>query len=153
MNKRGFTLLEMLVVVSITLGVMGAIVVNYNSFNDTQKLRQAALSLKSNLRLAQSRAVSGVKPNSGCTSLAGYRVTFAASSYVIQAVCTEGLVGQIVDTQLPAGVTFSPAPGAVTYAVITGTAAGATTITMSAAGRTYGLQVSASGDINDQGIQ
>lgn len=152
-NDRGFSLLEMLVVVTISMGVIGAIVVNYNSFNEGQKLRQAALSLKSNFRLAQSRAISGLKPSSGCTSLRGYTVTFNQNGYSIQASCTEGLVGQSVDVTLPSSVTFSPVPAALTFAVLNGTASSATSITLSGVSNTFELQVSTSGDVNDTGIE
>ena len=152
-NNRGFSLLEMLVVVTISMGVIGAIVVNYNSFNEGQKIRQAALTLKSNFRLAQSRAITGLKPSAGCTSLRGYTVTFNQNGYSIQASCTEGLVGSTVDVVLPNSVTFSPVPSPLSFAVLNGTASSATTITLSGVNNTFELQVSSSGDVNDTGIE
>jgi type II secretory pathway pseudopilin PulG len=41
MNKSsGFTLLEVVVSVGIALALMGAIIVNYNGYNDRQTLKQ-----------------------------------------------------------------------------------------------------------------
>lgn len=153
--KRGFTMIELIITVSISMLLIGGIVVNYNSFNDTQVLKQAGLTLKNNLRLAQVKATSAEKPESGCTQLVGYTLTFSASSYTTQAQCTEGLVGAAVTVVLPSGVTFSPIPTSVTFAALTQTLLSGTPVdvTLQARSKSYLIRVSTNGEVTDVGLQ
>lgn len=145
-------------VVSIAIGLLltGLIIANYNSYNDIQVLKQAALTLKNNFRFAQSKAMSGDKP-SQCTQLSGYSVTFTdASDYSIRALCNpEGLEGAAQNVTLPAGVMFSPPPPTITFNVLSrGTTLPAVaTITLVGFAKQYVLDVSPSGDISDLGLQ
>jgi hypothetical protein len=148
-------MIELVITVGISMLLIGGIVVSYNSFNDTQVLKQAGLTLKNNLRFAQVKATSAEKPESGCTQLVGYTVTFTVSSYETQAECTEGLVGPAATVVLPSGVTFSPIPASVTFAALTHTLVSGATVTVTLAGRsnTYILLISANGEVTDVGIQ
>lgn len=152
--RSGFTLIELIVVVSISLLAVGGLIVNYNNYNDNQKLKQAALTLKNNLRYAQTLAASAKKPASGCTQLVGYGVQFASSSYTITAQCTEGAVGESLVTTLPAGITLSPVPSPITIDVLTRglVPSDAVTITLVGITKSYRIQMSVSGDINDLGF-
>ena len=155
-NLRGFTLIEMAVAVGISLVIIGGVLSNYNNYNDTQKVKQAAQTLKNNLRFAQGLAFAGKKPTSGCTELEGYRVTFASTSYSVQAFCNDqGLAGEATATQLPTDVTFSPVPGTATFGVLGKGLVGdaAMTITLAGNAKTYSIQISLAGDINDLGFQ
>lgn len=151
----GFTMIELVITVGISMLLIGGIVVNYNSFNDDQVLKQAGLTLKNNLRLAQVKTTSVEKPESGCTQLVGYTVTFSLSSYATQAQCTEGLVGDIATVVLPSGVTFSPIPSAMTFAALTNTllSGSSVDVTMQGRSKSYLLQISSNGEITDVGLQ
>jgi len=152
---KGFTLIEVIVAVAVSLVVTGFIIVNYNSYNDVQTLKQAALTFKNNLRLAQSKAVTGEKP-ALCTELAGYRVVFTSTSYTIRARCNpEGNQGTTISVDLPHGVTFSPVPGTFWFTVVTRgtTLSTITTLQLIGSGKQYAIQVSPGGDISDLGIQ
>lgn len=114
-NLSGYTLIEILVVVAITAVLASSGWAAYRTFDNNQKLAQAASTLRSNLRDAQNRALSGEKPGSGCTVLDGYRVTFAATSYSVQAWCSpQGGVGtktvNLTGVQIP-----SPTPAAILF--------------------------------------
>ena len=150
MNK-GFTIIELLVMMGIILLLGGGVVAAFNNFNENQRVKQAALAVKSNLRFAQNKALSGEKP-SGCGTLVGYTVTFAATSYVIQAQCDSGLVGASISTSFPSGVSFVPVPSSLTFAVLTGRIAGSTSITLSGLNKTYSLTVSGSGNVSTVGF-
>lgn len=146
-SHYGFTLLEMVVSVSIGLLLTGWVIANYNSHNDVQTLKQAGLTLKNDLRFAQTKALSGEKPTPTpptpnptptpiCTQLVGYTVTFCTAQYHPQPICTwgagsqqsyaiqafcnpEGALGMITTTLLPNGVTFSPStPNSFVFKVL-----------------------------------
>lgn len=164
---KGFTLIEVVISIAIGLLATGIILVNYNSYNDTQTLKQAGLTLKNNLRFAQEKAVSGVKPNSVCSQLSGYSVTFTASSYIIQALCNpEGVTGDTTTVTLPTkDISFTPiptplnmpsvnlpGPSSFAFEVLSrGTSLESPlTITMIGFGKHYQLVVSPGGDISEQ---
>lgn len=145
----GFTLIELLVSAIIIMVVAGGVIVNYNNYNDAQKTRQATLTVKNNLRFAQSRATSGEKPATGCTVLLGYRVTFATNSLTMQAECSEGLVGDQQTVALESGLSFSPVPADVLFGVLSRGIDTDVTIKVTGRSRTYQFQVTRSGDMSE----
>ena len=157
MRQNGFSLLELMIAAAVILGVTGFAISNYSSFNQTERLRQSGKTFKEDLRLAQTRANAGIKPSTCVTpaTLVGYTVSFpSGSSYAIQGQCSVGgPSGPVTTTVLPNGITFAGNPASITFAVLTGAAGAAQTITLSGVGHTYKIQVSASGDINDLGYQ
>lgn len=146
---NGFTLIELLVSVAIIIVMTGGVIVNYNSYNDSQRTRQAILTVKNNLRYAQGRSYNGDKPTSGCTQLQGYQVGFTAVSYSIQAYCTEGLAGTAQDFSLDTGISFSPVPPAITFRVLSRGIDTDTTIIAIGSGKSYQFLVSRSGDMSE----
>jgi len=153
---RGFTLIEVVVSIGIALALVGSVIVNYNGYNDAQTLKQAALTLKNNVRFAQSKSLTGDKPASGCTQLLGFQLSFVASGYSIQATCDpEGVAGDATTVTFPSSLTFNPVPSAIIfYAVGRGTNLDTSvSLTISGFNRVYTLQVSPSGDVSDLGVQ
>lgn len=152
---KGFTLIELVVTTGVILLIAGGVVANYNNYSDNQRLKQAALTLKNNLRLVQTKAASAEKPASGCSEMVGYQVSFTSTSYSIQARCVEGLAGSSTSTNLPAGITFSPVPAAVVFRVLTRGVASDTPLDIYLDGRIklYRLQIEPGGDIVDLGFQ
>lgn len=145
----GFTLIELLVSVAIVIVVTGGVMVNYNTYNDAQKTRQAALTVKNNLRFAQSRAYNGDKPSSGCSQLLGYRVTFTAISYAIQAQCSEGLAGSQQSVSFDGGLSFSPVPADILFQVLTRGLDSDVTVKVTGSNRSYQFGVTRSGDMSE----
>ncbi len=152
---KGFTLIELIVTITIVLLLSGGAIVQYNAFTDNQRLKQAALTLKSNFRFAQSKAASGTKPASGCSELVGWDVRFSSStSYEIQAQCTpQGSVGEITVATLPAGITFSPVPATITFRVLNQGVRTNPTVTLVGRLKSYQIRVNPGGDITDLGFQ
>lgn len=89
-NKLGFTLIEMMMVVTIMGILIMAGVAAYNDFNRKQRVRQAAQSLVTTLRAAQKNADRSELP-AGCNVLEGYRVDDITSTTLrISAYCNNG---------------------------------------------------------------
>lgn len=147
----GFTLVELLVVASIMAILFSLSTAYYNQFNRSQILNQAVLELKNNLRLAQSMALTGEKPSSGCASpltLDGYQVNFSANLYRIQAKCSGALAGTEKVFNLSSAVAFQPVPAVpVLFKVLAGGVTGSGPITLSAFGTTKTVTVTSTGEI------
>lgn len=117
--KQGFTLIEMIISITIMMLLLGVTIVGYTSYNDKQKVKQAASALKSDLRMAHTNATSGKKPLS-CASqetFVGYEIVFMSSSYSMTPRCSDsGLINSEKNTiTLPLGVLFNPIPSSFTY--------------------------------------
>ncbi|MEK9143594.1 MAG: type II secretion system protein [Patescibacteria group bacterium] len=148
MRSTGFTLIELLVASIIIITLTGAILVNYNLYNETQRARQAVLTLKNNFRFVQSRAYNGEKPDD-CTRLDGYLVTFATNSYTMQAWC-EGLsAGESQQVLLSKGLSFSPVPSSLLFRVLSQGLDSTVTITIVGISKSFQVVVSKSGDISE----
>lgn len=128
----GFSLIELLVVISLFTITSIAVTVSYVSFANKEQVKNGALLLKSDLRSAQSKAISGDKVSnnaSGCqstvggsgtalstTSLAGWYLTMDLASnttYSVKGMCldsgssySENFVG-VKNITLPSGVYIS----------------------------------------------
>ena len=154
---KGFTLIELMVAVSVGLVVTGMIIVNYNSYNTTQQLKQAALTLKNNIRFIETKAASGVKPSGSCTSLTGWNMTFSANGYTYGANCNGVAAGTTTTVTFPSGVTLTSLPSQnpiVFYVLSRGTNLNASaTITLSGASKNYEVVIGKNGDVSDNGIQ
>jgi len=105
MTKRSaFTLIELLVVVAIIGILTGVAIPAFNAFNRRQTLTQATKNLKTDLRAARNRAVSGVDGKRWGGHLVLNRdnyTTFSTSSFAYSAATST----QTKD--LPSGVTIS----------------------------------------------
>lgn len=100
MKRTGFTLVELLVSISI-IGVLSVIgITSYNQFNRRQILITTVQNLVSELRITQSKAESGERP-AGCVgSMTGYKVTFYSGGYKIEANCNSFILIKQVDFPL-----------------------------------------------------
>ena len=94
---RGFTLIEMLVVITLFGIVSTLVTASYITFERNQRIRNATQTLKNDLRFVQNKALAGGKgANSECSindTLAGWYVTFnitvSTSSYTYAGVCRD----------------------------------------------------------------
>ena len=112
----------MIVAMTVLLLLMAITLAGYSKYNDKQKVKQASLTLKSDLRLARTNAVSGKKPDAvACTgTLIGYVVTFTSTTYTVTPRCSNALVvDDHVTVTLPDGVFFKTIPSSFTYLPLT----------------------------------
>lgn len=121
-NRLGYTLIEILIGMSIIGLIFNFGYISYRDFARRQSLLSSARRLKADLRLAQEQALSGKKPSSiacsGEGSLNGYDFYVdSATSYIIQANCVGGLVNDKV-VQISSEISLSPFPTRFTFKVI-----------------------------------
>lgn len=149
-RAHGFTLIEIIVSVTLLLVLSGLFMASYTGFNSSQTVKQAASSLIGNLQAVRTKASSGVKP-AGCDTLVGYAVEFTADAYTASAVCQDGDEYPPVTYTLPSNVTFSPIPDSVTFYALNRGASADQTITITRAGTTMKMKVSVftSGVVSD----
>lgn len=154
---KGFTLIELMVAVSVGLVVTGMVIVNYNSYNTTQILKQAALTLKNDIRFVQTKASSGVKPYASCNTLVGWNMTFTSTGYTYVANCDGVATGDVMTVLYPPGITLAslPSPNPITFYVLSrGTNLGSmATLTLTGNAKQYVVQLGKNGDVSDSGIQ
>lgn len=151
-SSQGLTLIELMISITIFGILVGLGMASYNEFNRSQTLKQAALNLKSNLREAQNKALSGEKPTTGCTVLDGFEVRFTAGNYTILAKCSPGpTYGAATTLSLPSGVqiTTFPSPNPLILKVLgQGTnIVNETDIVLSGFSKTQTVTVTSSGEV------
>lgn len=79
--KRSFTLIELIIVITIISLLSGLILAYYNNFNEEKKLEQEAQKLYDVLILAHQKAVSSdLTPQPGCSSFSGYQLEYSTSN-------------------------------------------------------------------------
>ncbi len=162
-NRSGFTLVELLVVISILMTMLALGMSRYNAFNRRERVKQAALTLKATLRLALTKAISSQKPTSGCTTYLGVRVSFTTGTYQTENECEpEGVIltadCALPDTRdcviLPTGITFLPVPASFTFLTRSNTVNidNAETLTLTNGIESYSLSITPSGSVDDIGF-
>lgn len=91
MRNRGYTLIELLIVLFIMAVLLGTAVMSYRDFNRRQVVTSSARQIRADLRLAQSEALAGRKPaacDSPTRTLNSYSFRRTSNnSYAIEATC------------------------------------------------------------------
>lgn len=119
MIRRGYTIIEILIVLAILGLLFGVGYVNYRDYARRQTVTAAMRSLRSDLKLAAEQAIAGKKP-SGCTgNMDGVKFTVTSTStYEISASCTSGDV-TLRQGSLPTGITMNiPSVNPILFKVI-----------------------------------
>lgn len=125
--RYGFTLLEILVAATVISLLSGVSLVGYNRFQERQQLNFAKEQLRSDLRQAQQKALSGEKPAGWCVgagvSLQSWRLEFInGNSYRLVGVCSDKSTVVDKTASLAAGATLSAGADQVEFQSITGAA-------------------------------
>jgi len=154
-NEAGYTLIEILVGMTIISLIFSVGYASYRDFARRQALEGSARRLEADLRLAQEQALAGKKPSTiACTGgelLIGYDFyAETATTYKIQANCSGGLV-DVKTVEIAEEITLSSSPNRFTFKVLgRGTdlsTAADITLTQTATGNTFGITVSPEGEI------
>lgn len=156
MKKNGFSLIELLVVISIILLTVGGGIAGFLTFNDKQTVLEGMRKVKSYFQVAQGRAQAGEIPP-GCTGgLDHYAVRYhsapCSDEICVVAVCGGGTSVVMDQSYTPVNnLTISLPGGAsgVQFLVLGGGVVNSGNIEVSYSGRTYNFDVSSGGDISD----
>jgi len=118
-RSRGFTLIELLVVITLFAITSSLITASYLTFEKNQRIKNAAQTLKNDLRFVQNKALAGDKgANSECpitSTLVGWYLTFntsQTSTYTYTGACnTGGTESYFIPKTItyPSGVTLNNA--------------------------------------------
>jgi len=122
-NTAGYTLIEILVVLTVIGLLFGLGYANFRDFSRRQAVNDAVKLIQGDLRLAQSDAITGQKPVPGCgTSNTLNSYTFrviSASEYKIEADCGVAPAPSVKDVYLPSGITvLTPLPVPLAFKVL-----------------------------------
>lgn len=162
--KKGFTLIELIVVIGVILIISVITILNYNSYTDKQRVKQAGLTLRSDLRLARTKATSGQKSTrcDDTTTLESYDMQFLADCsgkgpcYATKPMCSRDgtqidTTNETVRVYLPTGVMFQGVYSAIRFFTVSGITdlASDEIIVLSGVGGTYSVRVTQSGVISD----
>ncbi len=150
-RAHGFTLIEIIVSVSLLLVLSSLFMASYSGFNNSQTVKQAASTLVVNLSAVRTKASAGVKPTECITTLTGYIVDFTDDEYTAQALCEDDPAGDVTTYKLPTGVLFTPVPSSITFYVLDRGASVDQTIVLTGFGTTVGVHVSPSGLVSNEG--
>ncbi|MEK7522345.1 MAG: prepilin-type N-terminal cleavage/methylation domain-containing protein [Patescibacteria group bacterium] len=86
-KSSGFTLIEILVVTTITLIFLGVGLVQYNTNTERFKLKNEGKKLVDVLELAKKKALSADLQDKNCSNFTGYRVTISSNAYSFKFCC------------------------------------------------------------------
>ncbi len=105
--KSGYTLIEILVALTVLGLLFGFGFVSFRDFSRRQALQGAVQSVQGDLRLAQGDALSGEKPSACSADLNGYSFqVVSASEYKLLANCGVSPI-LVKDVVLPSGIIIS----------------------------------------------
>lgn len=150
-HQLGFTLIELMVAVTIMVLLFGSGIVSYLRFNDNQTVITTGQQIQLMLRTAQKKARVGDKP-AGCGTLQGYQLSGSTVPYAVMqldAVCDSGTLIHSDQYTMPNKVTLQQSL-ATTFKVLTGgTDQPGTIVVVGSNGTTYTFAVGAGGDISE----
>ena len=127
-HQRGFTLIEILVVILLIGVIVGGGVASYRRLQETKLIEGAAREAEQGIRKAQKNAEAGVKPQSWCDgsgeTLVSYSIefrgpTYPKNEYRISANCSDGGSSLIETRELPQGAKYQW-NRTISFSVLTG---------------------------------
>lgn len=155
---RGFTIIEILVGLTIIGMLFGFGYVSFRDFARRQSIAGVAKTLQGDIRLTQTNALSGIKPdNATCdlpNRLEDWRVRFiSATEYRVNYVCSGTAVNYKV-VNMPSGITMStPAVNPIIFKVlgqgnnIPAATTVTVTLTQSGTGNTQTVTITPGGEV------
>ncbi|OGC47613.1 hypothetical protein A2886_02390 [candidate division WWE3 bacterium RIFCSPHIGHO2_01_FULL_42_13] len=122
MNNRGFTLVELLLVVSLIAVLSSFLIPGFSNYIDNQNIRQAQEIVKSDLRTVQNNALSGVGSSSSSVLYWGLKISsqnasnygFFKAAAANSSACSSATIEQ-TSVDLPGAVVIRDGAGACVF--------------------------------------
>lgn len=119
MQNKGFTLIELMVAISI-MAVLSTIgIASFVSYKKVQTLNTAAINLVTDLRAARARSVAVIKPTTCITSnyaLLGYQLKLVNNGYQVDVRCNGFMQPGVTSVQFPSSlILVTTSTSAVTF--------------------------------------
>ncbi len=152
-SMRGFTLIELVVVFSISAIISTVSLAAFSSYSSSQVYRTAVSDFVSMLNSARSKSVSQVKPEqcSG-SSLDGYQVSIdeVSSNYQLNVICGGSISLPVIESRtLPEGVMFgSGSVSSIRFEVSSGAVNSESILTVEGFGKANTVTVDTTGFVN-----
>jgi len=86
-KNKGFTLIEIMVVISVVLVFLGLSLPRYNDYASQLKLKSEAKKLVDVLELAKKKALTSDLFDKNCADFTGYRIAISSGSYSLSFGC------------------------------------------------------------------
>ena len=165
-QHHGFTVIELLITITIAGIVVGGAIAGFVSFSDRQEVLNAAKEVQQMMRTAQSKArvreVPTLVGSEACKTLLGYQVQYLATptkTFRIAPYCTttnhsNGIIGASIDLQtIPTDITVA-APDFVRFGTLESgvsfpTSVSEVLVTLSKGTHSFTFSISASGNISN----
>ncbi len=150
---NGFTLIELIIVVSILLLMMGGSLATFNSFNDQKNIEAEGKKFASTVDLLKKKAISG--DTSDCSAgmeTTDYRITYNQNSYSIQVQC-DTVITTLQTFTLPLNFSFTTSDTIIFVSQGSGTLSDVNPIIISNANNSkcYKLTVHQTGVLDEEG--
>lgn len=156
-SGKGYTLIEVLVVITI-LGILFSIgYANYRDFGRRQALVGSVKQLEGDIRMVQQNALSGIKPQDticDTNTLTNYQIEMDCNDpddckYTINANCSDHTV--LVQTKTLSGVSISSTQNPIIFELLgRGASEAVITLTQEVTGKTSTIIVGTGGNTNIQ---
>lgn len=139
---RGFTFIELMVVVAIGAILTAGGLAAYRGVGEKEGLKQAGLTFESNLKLTQRKALAGEKPDD-CGSLSSFRVLPGGDleSYLVLPQCSLLPDPPATEYTLDKGVRFATQITPIDFEVLRQGVSGAQTIILTTDSGSFSYQV------------
>jgi len=154
MEVKGFTLVELLVVIGIIAIVTGSGLAGWSRFREKSLINSVNAKLKTQLRLVRARAINGDKPTTGCQVLDGYQVREASGNDLEVIACCDGCCQsgscsgavEVIQIDEAISATFNNFP--VMFLTLSGAADHTASIELVYFDQTRTITISSSGEID-----
>ncbi|MBI2641608.1 prepilin-type N-terminal cleavage/methylation domain-containing protein, partial [Candidatus Roizmanbacteria bacterium] len=153
MKKKGFTIIETVVVLTIISVISGLSLASYNSFQQQKKVQQQSTQVVDVLELAKAKSLASDLSGPGACDIddfEGYQVNISSTTSYTLERCCDGACANVQLYRLPSGLTFNDVGKQILFQPLTGGTAGTTVAVKNASNTCAPIGISSTGVIDEQ---